>query len=49
VISQGRLGVLTLAPAVAGLIVTVCAAVYWRSAMRRERMSPTEPQLRPPR
>ncbi len=49
VISQGRLGVLTLAPAAAGLIVTVCAAAYWRSAMRRERMSPTEPELRPPR
>ncbi|GIH19045.1 TVP38/TMEM64 family protein [Rugosimonospora africana] len=49
VISQGRLGVFTLAPAGAGLIVTVCAAAYWRSSMRRERMSPTDTDVRPPR
>jgi uncharacterized membrane protein YdjX (TVP38/TMEM64 family) len=39
-ISQGRLGVLTLAPAGAGLIVSVCAAAWWRASMRRDRAGP---------
>jgi uncharacterized membrane protein YdjX (TVP38/TMEM64 family) len=48
-ISRGRLGVLTLVPAVAGFVVTACAAAYWRSSMRREPASPPDPDLRPPR
>jgi uncharacterized membrane protein YdjX (TVP38/TMEM64 family) len=36
VIDRGQLGVLTIVPAAAGLVVTVCAAAWWRSSMRRD-------------
>ncbi|GAA5196840.1 hypothetical protein GCM10023322_66730 [Rugosimonospora acidiphila] len=46
VISQGHLGVLEIIPAGAGLIVSGCAAAWWRSSMRRDQAAG---RIRPPR